>query len=172
MTLTRRPSPFSELVTLRQAMDRLFDEPFFRPANGSTAEGGNLPLDVRTTKDALLVEAALPGVKPEDVDITIENGTLAIRGETATERTEDGQDGRWLVREISRGNFMRTVSLPNGLESDKAEASFENGVLTLRIPKAEQVKPKQIRISPVTNGSAKEAAPAVTDGRTESASQA
>jgi HSP20 family protein len=157
MTLTRRPSPFSELVTLRQAMDRLFDEPFFRPVgggNGSTGDAGNLALDVRTTKDALVVEAALPGVKPEDVDITIENGTLAIRGETSAERHEDGDDGRWLVREISRGSFVRTVSLPNGLEADKAEATFENGVLSLRIPKAEQVKPKQIRISPVSNGTA------------------
>ena len=157
MTLTRRPSPFSELVTLRQAMDRLFDEPFFRPVgggNGSTGDAGNLALDVRTTKDALVVEAALPGVKPEDVDITIENGTLAIRGETAAERNEQGEDARWLVREISRGSFVRTVSLPNGLEADKAEATFENGVLSLRIPKAEQVKPKQIRISPVSNGTA------------------
>ena len=152
MTLLRRPSPFSELVTLRQAMDRLFDEPFFRPANAA-GEGGNLALDVRTTKDALLVEAALPGVKPEDVDITIENGTLAIRGETASERQEDAGEGRYLVREISRGSFVRTVALPTGLEADKAEATFENGVLSLRIPKAEQVKPKQIRISPVTNGS-------------------
>jgi HSP20 family protein len=152
MTMIRRPSPFSELVTLRQAMDRLFDEPFFRPANGTT-ESGNLALDVRSTKDALLVEAALPGVKPEDVDITIENGTLAIRGEHSQER-EDQQEGRYLVREISRGSFVRTVSLPNGLEADKAEATFENGVLSLRIPIAEQVKPKQIRISPVANGSA------------------
>lgn len=155
MTLTRRPSPFSELFTLRQAMDRLFDEPFFRSANGISGEAGNLALDVRTTQDALVIEAALPGVKPEDVDITVENGTLAIRAETAQEREEkqDGE-GRYLVREISRGSFVRTVSLPNGLEPDKAEATFENGVLSLRIPKAEQVKPKQIRISPVTGGSA------------------
>jgi HSP20 family protein len=151
MTLLRRPSPFSELVTLRQAMDRLFDEPTFRPFTG---ESGNLALDVRTSKDALLIEAALPGVKPEDVDITVENGTLAIRGETGAEREEDGTDGRYLVREISRGSFIRTVSLPNGLEPDKAEATFENGVLRLRIPKAEQVKPRQIRISPVTTASA------------------
>jgi len=126
--------------------------------NGATGtaggDSGNLALDVRTTKDALLVEAALPGVKPEDVDITIENGTLAIRGETSAERGDRDDDGRWLVREISRGSFVRTVSLPNGLEPDKAEATFENGVLSLRIPKAEQGKPKQIRISPVTNGSA------------------
>jgi len=173
MTLTRRPSPFSELVTLRQAMDRLFDEPFFRPVTGSTGnDSGNVALDVRTTKDALLVEAALPGVKPEDVDITIENGTLAIRGETSAERADKDDDGRWLVREIGRGSFVRTVSLPNGLEPDKAEATFENGVLSLRIPKAEQVKPKQIRISPVTNGSATATSESPAADASEPASQA
>jgi HSP20 family protein len=168
MTLTRRPSPFSELVTLRQAMDRLFDEPFFRTANGVDGASGSLALDVRTTKDALVVEAALPGIKPEDVEITIENGTLAIRGESSAERQEpEGADGRYLVREISRGTFVRTVSLPNGLEPDRAEATFENGVLRLQIPKAEQVKPKQIRISPVTSGTAS-ASPQVTDGASSS----
>ena len=154
MTLTRRPSPFSELVTLRQAMDRLFDDTVFRPLTAYAGQGdfSRLPLDVRTTPDALLVEAALPGVKPEDVDITVENGTLAIRAES--KNTHQEGEGEYLVREISRGSFVRTISLPNGLEPDKAEATFENGVLSLRIPKAEQVKPRQIRISPVSNGTA------------------
>ena len=92
MTLTRRPSPFSELVTLRQAMDRLFDDTVFRPYAGSTGgELARLPLDVRTTPDALVVEAALPGIKPEDVEITVENGTLTIRAEDRTERPARGR---------------------------------------------------------------------------------
>ena len=88
MTLTRRPSPFSELVTLRQAMDRLFDDTVFRPYAASVGNGdlARLPLDVRTTPDALLVEASLPGVRPEDVEITVENGTLTIRAEDRAER--------------------------------------------------------------------------------------
>ena len=152
MTLTRRPSPFSELVTLRQAMDRLFDDTVFRPLTAYSNHGdfARLPLDVRTTSDALFLEAALPGIAPEDVDITVENGTLTIRAEDRSERNEE-QKG-WVVREISRGSVMRTVTLPTGLEADKAEATFEHGVLKLRIPKAEQVKPKQIRISPVSGG--------------------
>jgi HSP20 family protein len=145
MTLVRRPSPFSELFTLRQAMDRLFDEPYLRPFD---ARFGALPLDVRTTADALEVEAALPGVDPEAVDITVENGTLTIRADSSRER-EDGE-GEYLVRELSRGSFLRTISLPSGLEPDKAEATFEHGVLKLRLPKAEQVKPRQIRISPTS----------------------
>ncbi|HEY5434711.1 MAG TPA: Hsp20/alpha crystallin family protein [Candidatus Limnocylindrales bacterium] len=152
MTLTRRPSPFSELVTLRQAMDRLLDDTVFRPywAFNGNGDLARLPLDIRTTPDALLVEAALPGVKPEDVDVTVENGTLTIRAEDRAERS--GEESGWLVREISRGTVMRTVTLPTGLEAEKAEATFEHGVLRLRIPKAEQVKPRQIQIRPVTTG--------------------
>jgi len=155
MTLTRRPSPFSELVTLRQAMDRLFDDTVFRPLTAYANQGdlARLPLDVRTTPDALLVEAALPGVSPDDVDITLEDGTLTIRAEDRTGRA--GEEKGWVVREIARGSVMRTVTLPTGLEADKAEATFEHGILKLRVPKAEQVKPKQIRITPVTSGEAK-----------------
>jgi HSP20 family protein len=158
MTLMRRQSPFSELVTLRQAMDRLFDDTVFRPltAYSSAGDFARLALDVRTTPDALLVEAALPGIAPDDVEITVENGTLTIRAEDRSERTDD--EGGWVVREISRGSLMRTVTLPTGLEPDKAEATFENGVLKLRFPKAEQVKPRQIRITPVTSGEAGEPA--------------
>jgi HSP20 family protein len=160
MTLTRRPSPFSELMTLRQAMDRLFDDTVFRPLTAYPRQGdlARLPLDVRTTPDALLVEAALPGIAPEDVEITVENGTLTIRAEDRTERTED--ENGWVVREIGRGSVMRSVTLPTGLEADKAEATFEHGVLKLRLPKAEQVKPRQIRITPVTAGEASAIEPA------------
>jgi HSP20 family protein len=154
MTLTRRPSPFGELVTLRQAMDRLFDDTVFRPYSGSTGgELARLPLDVLSTPDSLVVEASLPGIKPEDVEITVENGTLTIRAEDR--RDERHEEGGWVVREIARGSVMRTVTLPTGLEADKGEATFEHGVLRLRFPKAEQVKPRQIRIQPVTPGEAR-----------------
>lgn len=153
MTIARRPSPVGELLSLRQAMDRLFEDSFVRPLSwgSSTFEGAGLPVDVSMTSDELVVEAQLPGIKPEDVDITVENGTLAIRAEMASER-EEGR-GDYLVREIRRGTVSRTIGLPNGLQADRAEATFDNGVLTLRIPKAEEVKPRQIRISPSGNGS-------------------
>jgi len=132
-------------------MDRLFDDDIFRPDAwiSGAVEAPALPLDVTTTADALLVEAALPGVKPEDVEITVENDTLTIRGKTSEEKTSE--DGSYLVQEIRRGSFSRSVTLPKGLESDKAEATFEHGVLGLRIPRAEQVKSRQIRISTVTD---------------------
>jgi len=151
MTIARRPSPFGELMTLRQAMDRLFDDDYrpFRWTSGAF-DGPALPLDVTTSDDALTIEAALPGIKPEDVDITVENGTVRISGKTADERT--AEEGSYVLQEIRRGNFSRTVTLPTGLEPDKATASFENGILRLQIPKAEQVKPRQIKISAVSDG--------------------
>ena len=136
MTIARRPSPFGELLSLRTAMDRLFEDSFVRPT-GWYSPGtldAQFPVDVRVTDDELVIEGQLPGVKSDDVDITI--------------------------REIRRGSFSRSVTLPTGLEPDKATAAFDDGVLTLRIPKAEQVKPRQIRISPASNGS--QTKPAVT----------
>jgi HSP20 family protein len=157
MTIARRPSPFGELLSLRQAMDRLFEDSFIRPANWGNGYNDtfSLPLDVATSKDEVVIESALPGMRPEDVDITVENGTLTIRGETKTERTTG--EGEYVVQEIRRGTFSRSVALPNGLEPDKASATFENGMLTLRIPRSEQVKPRQIRISPTVDGSAEAA---------------
>ena len=151
MTISRRPSPFGELLSLRQAMDRLFEDSVVRPIGWSSSaiDNSTLPVDVSMSADELVVEAQLPGLKPEEVDITLENGTLTIRGETAEDRTD--QKGDYLVREIRRGTISRSISLPNGLQADEASASFENGTLKLRIPKAEEVKPRQIRISP-TNG--------------------
>jgi HSP20 family protein len=152
MTIVRRSSPFGELVSLRQAMDRLFEDSFVRPRMwaGQALESSSLALDAHMNGDELFVQAALPGVRPEDVEITIENGTLTIAGESRSETKDENK--QYLLQEIRRGSFVRSVTLPNGLEPDKATASFENGVLTLRIPRAEQVKPRQIRISPTSNG--------------------
>ena len=153
MTIVRRSSPLGELVSLRQAMDRLFEDSFVRPRGwvNSAFEGYGLPVDVTSGPDAISVEASLPGFKPEDVDVTVENGTLTIQGESASE-TRDGE-GESLVTEIRRGSVSRTIALPAGLEPDKATAIFENGILKLRIPKAEAIKPRQIRITPTTDGS-------------------
>ncbi len=154
MTIVRRPSALGNYMTLRQAVDHLFDDDVFRPFRWTNTphDGPTLPLDVTTSADELAIEASLPGIKPEDVEITVENGTLTISGKTADERR--AEEGSYLVQEIRRGTFSRSVTLPNGLEPDKATATFEHGVLRLRIPKAEQVKPRQIRISPVTDASA------------------
>jgi HSP20 family protein len=151
MTIVRRPSPLRDMLSMRTAMDRFFDDDF-RPFHWLSGgfEGPALPLDVTADADSVTIEAALPGIKPEDVDITVENGTVTISGKTAEERK--GEEGSYVLQEIRRGSFSRTVTLPNGLEPDKARATFENGILRLAIPKAEQLKPRQIKISPVTDG--------------------
>jgi HSP20 family protein len=149
MTMVRRTSPFGELLSLRQAMDRLFEDSYVRPGSwGSATDGAAMALDIAMTSDALVIEASLPGVKPDDVEITVAEGTLTIRGETRAERREEGE---LLLHEIRRGVVARAVSLPSGLEPDRTEATFDNGILTLRIPKAEQAKPRQIRITPTSD---------------------
>ena len=156
MTLIRRTSaPFGDLLSLRQAMDRLFEESFVNPRTWTWGEHQLVALDVYATDEDLLVEANLPGVKPEEVDITVEGNTLTIAGETRSTRKDE--EGSTLIQEIRRGAFSRTLTLPEGLEADRATATFEDGVLTLRIPKAEQVKPRQIKI---TSGDGQHAQPA------------
>jgi len=149
MTLIRRTNPFGELISLRAAMDRLFEDSWVRPSNGTASEHP-LALDVRTTNDAYEIEAALPGVKPEDVDISVLGDTLTITARSDQDETRE--DDGYSYREIRRGSFSRTVTLPSGVKADAANATFENGLLRLSIPKAEEAKPRQIQIK--TNGQA------------------
>lgn len=143
-----RWQPFSELMTLRQAMDRLFEDSFVRPSRVLAALGevAAPALDVYQTPDAVVVKATLPGVKPEDVCIDITGETLTIRGEAKTE--EEVKKENYLYQERRYGAFSRTVVLPSGLKPDKAEATMEDGILTLTIPKAEEMKPKAIKVKP------------------------
>lgn len=151
MNMVRRTSPWGDMISLRNAMDRLFDETFWRPtwvARG--LDEHQVPLDVQTTSDAFVVKAALPGVKPDDVEVTIDGNALTITGKLDEEREEDEQG--YLVREIRRGAFSRTVTLPSDLKTEDAKAGFEHGIVTLTIPKAEQAKPRRI---PIGSGTAK-----------------
>lgn len=157
MTLIRRTSPFGELISLRQAMDRLFEDSFVRPRAGLATGDNPVALDVYTTADSLVVEAALPGVKPEDVDISVLGDTLTISVNSSDEQTRD-EDG-YTYREIRRGSFSRTVGLPGGLKTDAASATFENGMLRLSIPKAEEARPRQIHIKPTSEKPTSEVKP-------------
>ena len=141
-----RFDPFGEMVTLRQAMDRLFEDSFVSPLSWRSVNGEALSpsLDVHQTPDEIVVTAALPGLKPEDVDITITGQTLSIRGEFKAD--EEISRDQYLYRERRHGTFNRQLQLPVRVQGDNANADFENGVLTLRIPKAEEVKPRQIQV--------------------------
>ena len=143
-----RWQPFSDMVTLRQAMDRLFEDSFVRPSQltATFVEGAGMPIDMYQTDESVVVKATLPGIKPEEVEITISGETLTIKGETRTEKEVKKEN--YFRQEISYGAFNRSILLPGSLQTDKADATFENGVLTLNIPKAEETKPKQIKIKP------------------------
>jgi HSP20 family protein len=141
-----RWQPFSELMSLRQAMDKLFEDSFVRPSRALAVLGEVMvpALDVYHTPNEVVVKATLPGVKPEDVSIEITGETLTIRGETRAE--EEVKEKDYLYQERRYGSFSRSVVLPGGLRTDKAEATMDDGVLTLTIPKAEEVKPKAIKV--------------------------
>ena len=143
--IIRHTPPFGDLLSLRQAMDRLFEESFVDPRTWSPGESALVPLDVYATDEELVVEVNLPGIKPEEVEITVDGNTLTIAGETRSPRKDD--EGSTILSEIRRGAFTRTLALPAGLEPDRATATSEDGVLTLRIPKAERAKPRQIKVT-------------------------
>jgi HSP20 family protein len=147
-----RWDPVGEMVSLRQAMDRLFEDSFVSPTTwrGHAGEQLTTPIDVHETPDELVVTAALPGMKPEDVEITITGQTLTMRGELKED--ESIERDQYLYRERRYGAFSRQLQLPLRVKGDEAEATFENGLLRLSIPKAEEVKPRQIRISASGDG--------------------
>ena len=133
---------FPELAVWRRGTDRLFDEALTASHDGASA-ARLLPMDAYETDDALVIEATVPGIRPEDVDITLERGRLTIK----THRPKEEDEGRrWLHRETWRGHYVRHFTLPESLLEDKAEARYDHGMLTLRIPKKEAAKPRQIKV--------------------------
>src|SRR4030042_3038458 len=136
-----RWEPFGNVRVLHRHMDRLFGP---RSRAWEPAELG-FALDVYENDDALVVKGALPGVRPDEVDISVTDGVLTIKGETKSE--EETKDGSYHRRELRYGAFARSVALPTLVDHDKAEATFENGILTVSLPKAEEGKPKSIKIA-------------------------
>jgi HSP20 family protein len=142
-----RFDPLGETVSLRSAMDRLFEDSFVSPLSWRTINGSDAispAVDVHETPDEIVVTAALPGMKADDVEITMTGQNLHLRGEFKAD--EEISRDQYLYRERRFGSFSRSIQLPVRVQGDRAEATFTDGVLTLRIPKAEEVKPRQIRI--------------------------
>src|SRR5919109_281126 len=142
MSNLTRWEPMREMMTLREAMDRLFDDAFTRLI--SLRDGGwSAPaVDMFQTDDEIVVKAALPGFKADEVQINVTGDVLTIRGEMKHE--EEKKDKSWHIREHRWGAFDRSIQLPTGVISDKARAEFDDGILTITLPKAEEVKPKTI----------------------------
>ena len=143
MSNLTRWEPVREMMTLREAMDRLFDDAFTRPL-GQSGISTMPAIDLYQTADEVVVKASLPGLKAEDVQITITADVLTLRGEFKQE--DEQKDATYHIREHRSGLFERTLMLPTEVQGDKAKAEFEDGVLTVTLPKAETVKPKTITV--------------------------
>ncbi len=141
-----RWEPLREMVTLRQAMDRLLQDSFVNIPRGDGVEGNAFvpAVDIIETADKIGIKAAVPGIKPDDIDINVTVDGVTIKGETRSEN--EVKEENYVRRECRYGTFARTIALPPGLKIDRAEATVDNGVLTLEIPKAEEVKPKAIKV--------------------------
>ena len=145
MSNLTRWEPVREMMTLREAMDRLFDDAFTRPLSIRDGWSMSAPaIDMFQTENDVVVKASIPGMKAEDVQINITGDVLTLKGEVRQD--EERKDKAWHIRERRFGSFERSVALPTSVKTDKAEAVFENGILTVTLPKADEVKPKTINI--------------------------
>lgn len=144
MNSITRWDPFRDMMVMRNSMDRLLDNFFSSPTDWPETTSWGVALDVVENANEFVVKASLPGIKPDDVDVTFSNNTLTIRGEVRSE--EEKEDARYHLRERRYGTFSRSITLPRGIDGEAIEASYDAGVLTLHLPKREEVKPKRIEI--------------------------
>jgi|SRR5579884_2166466 len=141
-----RYDPFREAVRLNDAMNRLFEQSFVRPFWGGVGEAAALPVDVRETEQGYEVKTQLPGVKPEDIELTLRNNALTVKAQYASDEQREEQQGRWQVREIRRGSFVRTIPFDKQVDADKVTTSYENGELKVVLPVHEAEQPKRIEV--------------------------
>lgn len=140
-----RWSPFREMVDMQRRMDRLFEEMTGNLESNEWTEAGNwLALDVHDNGESYLVEADLPGFNADDIDITLHDHTLTISGEIKKEDVQEGE--RRILSERRYGLFRRSVRLPDAVDAENVEATYDNGVLKLALPKSEAAKPRQISV--------------------------
>ena len=145
-----RWNPFGEMARMLSEIDRLFEDAFNAPVGKWERNSvWGFPLDVNEADEAFTVKAAVPGMNPDNLDITITDNVLTIKGESQAEETRE--DEKVHLRERRFGSFMRSITLPVPVEAENVTANYENGVLTLQIPKAEAVLPKRISVQ-VGNG--------------------
>lgn len=136
--------PFRRMQRLAAALDRLLDESVVPARSVEEVSRGKItiPVDIRAEDDAFVIIAWVPGVKAEDLHIEVVDDTVTLEGQFQPVQDEE----KYLVREIPRGAFQRVITLPTTLEPQEAEAELKDGVLTLRVPKAQAVRPKEIKI--------------------------
>jgi len=146
----QRLDRIGDAVSLRDAMDRLFEQSVVRPRRESAQAADtarSMPVDLYEKDNDYVIRAYVPGVKAEDVDISAERDSVVIRAHVPGEAEKEEAKGyRWMMGELGFGDVVRGLSLPAPIEAGKIEASVENGVLTVVVPKAEEAKPKKIAV--------------------------
>ena len=138
-----RWDPFQEMLNLRQSVNRLFDN-LSTDHEWAQSTMWGLAVDAVENKDDFIIKASVPGINPDDLDVSYSDATLTIKGEIKSDN--EVKENRYHLRERRYGSFSRSISLPTKIKGDAIEASYQNGVLSLRLPKAEEVKPKRIAI--------------------------
>lgn len=138
-----RFEPVREMVRMTDAMDRLFGN-MYGHGWRDTELFDSPSVDLYQTENEIVVKASLPGMKAEDIQISVAGDVLTLRGETSSE--EEVKEASYHIRERRSGSFARSIPLPAAVQSEKAKAEFENGVLTLTLPKAEEMRPKTISV--------------------------
>ncbi len=138
----QRWSPYRELKQMEDTMDRLWRFGNL-PAYREGSEDWNILIDVMQKKDDIIVSASVPGIKAEEIDVAVEDNVLTIRAER---KADTAEDVTYLIKERPEGSFFRALRLPDTVDAEKIESSYYNGVLTIRMPKAEEKKRKQIQI--------------------------
>jgi HSP20 family protein len=143
MSAVVRFDPFRDITSLRDEMNRLFTRTL---GEGSSAGSAWTPaVDIFDAAGAIVLKAELPGLSPDDIDIEVDDNVLTLKGERRFE--EKVEEGRYYRVERAYGSFQRSVTLPQGVKADEITASFDSGVLTVRVPKADEVKPRKIAVA-------------------------
>ena len=147
MSMIMHNDPFREVLSLRNAMNQLFEQSFVHPTWGfAGAQGAGVPMDVYETEQGYHVKALLPGVKPEDIDLSVQQNSLTLKGKVyPTVKPE--QKVNWLVQEIGSGTFERSLTFPKPINANGIETSYEHGILSILVPVHEASRPKKISIT-------------------------
>lgn len=143
----RRWDPFDELTSLRESMERLFDDFFTRRPAGRPLLAPAMwepAVEVFETEGEVVFRAEMPGIDPKTVDVTVSEDSLTLKAEARAEAEQKGRN--YYRRELRYGAFQRSVALPTSVQTDQAKAAFKNGILEVRIPKAERAKAKTVRV--------------------------
>jgi HSP20 family protein len=145
-----RWEPFDEMMSMRESMDRLFEDFFTRRPRSAGPLVWQPAVEIFETDHEIVIKAELPGIDPKSVNVTMTSEGLTIKGEHRAEHEDKGRN--YYRRELRYGSFQRTIPLPSEVKSDETKAAFRNGILEVKIPKAERVRPKSVQVEVDSQG--------------------